>query len=74
MYCIVNIIQVKTVITIIIYPDIYVTLLTLQRMCLNDIDLAPFLSDSPPAPPDVWLEVTSGEAPDISSDVFKAHR
>ena len=49
-------------------------------MCLNDIDLAPFLSDSPPAPPDVWLEVTqgdvsvSGEAPHTSAEVFKAHR
>ena len=48
-------------------------------MCLNDIDLAPFLSDSPPAPPDVWLEVTqgdvsvSGEGPH-TSEVFKAHR
>ena len=42
-------------------------------MCLNDIDLAPFLSASPPAPPDVWLEVSLGEAED-TTEVFKAHR
>ena len=27
-----------------------------SRMSLSDVDLAPFLSDAPPVPHDVWIE------------------
>ena len=44
-------------------------------MCLSEIDLSPFLSESPPAPHDVWMEVSvSNNSDQTDVTVFKAHR
>ena len=44
-------------------------------MCLSEIDLSPFLSENPPAPHDVWMEVSVSNSSDQTDvTVFKAHR
>jgi len=44
-------------------------------MCLSEIDLSPFLSECPPAPHDVWMEVSvSNNSDQTDVTVFKAHR
>ena len=44
-------------------------------MCLSEIDLSPFLSENPPAPHDVWMEVSvSNNSDQTDVTVFKAHR